>query len=154
MGMVELCYTGNPPIAGGFVFISHCFINRDTLPIRPLMAFCHHSNLWGNSKCKVRLLPHASWLLCEKCSEASFNYTLQRILHDSLLQRHQLLLLAPMSLIFSLSTPISLPSLNSSSLYSSPPPFFFRLLKSILLNPHNSLSITTILMKLSLKDHG
>lgn len=37
MGVVELCYTGNPPIAGGFVFISHCLINRDILPIRSLL---------------------------------------------------------------------------------------------------------------------
>lgn len=37
MGVVELCCTGNPPIAGGFVLISHCLINRDILPIRPLL---------------------------------------------------------------------------------------------------------------------
>lgn len=37
MGMVEFCYTGNPLVAGSFVFTSHCFIKRDILPIRPLL---------------------------------------------------------------------------------------------------------------------
>lgn len=107
MGMVELCYTDNPPIAGGFVFISHCFINRDILPIRPLLwlsAIISTCEEIANVKLGSCLM-HLGYF-CEKCSEASFNYTLQRILYDSLLQCHQLLL-APMPLIFSLSTFIS-----------------------------------------------